>query len=108
MAGAGLSRPALAVIVRNELNFSRSTEMLNQRRFHRVRASGPAATAGTIFVDLKKPATACNIVDLSAGGACIDVHGSETIPARFILNHGGVRKSCRIVWQKGRRVGVSF
>jgi hypothetical protein len=36
------------------------------------------------------------------------VHGTEVIPRRFILNHGGVKKSCRIVWQKGRRVGVSF
>jgi hypothetical protein len=82
--------------------------MLNQRRFHRVRPAGSVANAGTIFVDLKKPATVCNIVDLSAGGACIDVHGTDAIPKKFILNHGGVKKSCRIVWQKGRRVGVSF
>ena len=59
-------------------------------------------------IDLKKPAIACNVVDISAGGACIEVHGTEAIPARFILNHGGVKKSCRIVWQKGRRIGVSF
>jgi hypothetical protein len=50
----------------------------------------------------------CNVVDISAGGACIEVHGTEAIPARFILHHGGVKKSCRIVWQKGRRIGVSF
>jgi hypothetical protein len=50
----------------------------------------------------------CNVVDISAGGACIEVHGIEAIPARFILHHGGVKKSCRIVWQKGRRIGVSF
>ena len=86
----------------------RSTTMLNQRRFHRVRPSGSIAKAATIFVDLKKPATVCNVVDISAGGACIEVHGTEVIPRRFILNHGGVKKSCRIVWQKGRRVGVSF
>jgi hypothetical protein len=82
--------------------------MQNQRRFHRVRPSRPAAGAAAIFVDLKKPPIACNVVDVSAGGACIVVHGAETIPKKFILNHGGVQKSCRIVWQKGRRVGVSF
>jgi hypothetical protein len=49
------------------------------------------AKAGTIFVDLKTPTTACNIVDLSAGGACIDVHGTGAISKRFILNHGGVK-----------------
>jgi hypothetical protein len=81
--------------------------MREQRRYHRVRPTGTART-GSIFVDLKRPVIACNVVDLSAGGACLDVHGSEAIPARFILHHGGVKKSCRIVWQKGRRVGVSF
>jgi PilZ domain len=81
--------------------------MAEARRFHRVRPSGPATT-GSIFVDLKKPAVACTVADISAGGACLEVQGSEAIPARFILNHGGVQKPCRIVWQKGRRVGVSF
>lgn len=66
------------------------------------------AKTGTIYVDLKKPTTACKIVDISAGGACIEVHGSEAIPQRFVLNYGGVRKSCLLVWQKGRRVGVAF
>jgi PilZ domain len=81
--------------------------MEEQRRYHRVRTAG-LARAGSIFVDLKKPVVACNVVDISAGGACLEVHGSEAIPARFVLSHGGVKKSCRIVWQKGRRIGVSF
>jgi hypothetical protein len=82
--------------------------MQNQRRFHRIRPNGAAASTATIFVDLKKAATACEIIDISAGGACILVHGSDAIPKRFTLSHGGVKKSCRLVWQKGRRVGVSF
>jgi hypothetical protein len=72
-----------------------------------VQPNGPAR-AGSIFADLKKPAIACNVVDISAGGACIEVYGADAIPPRFILHHGGVKKSCRVVWQKGRRVGVSF
>jgi hypothetical protein len=63
---------------------------------------------GTIFVDLKSPTTVCNIVDVGAGGACIEVHGNAAIPERFILKYGGVKKSCILVWQKGRRVGVAF
>jgi hypothetical protein len=85
----------------------RPTAMQEHRRYHRVRPSGPAK-AGSIFVDLKKPAIVCHVVDISAGGACLEVHGSEVIPTRFTLNHGGVKKSCRIIWQKGRRIGVSF
>jgi len=61
-----------------------------------------------MFADLKSPATNCDVVDISAGGACLDVHGAQPIPKRFVLSHGGVRKSCRIVWQKGRRIGVAF
>jgi hypothetical protein len=63
---------------------------------------------GILFVDLKSNPTACSIVDLSAGGACLDVHGSDVIPKKFILNHGGVKKNCLVVWQKGRRIGVAF
>jgi hypothetical protein len=82
--------------------------MDNKRRYHRVRPGGLVSATGIIFADLKSSPTACNVVDVSAGGACIEVHGSDGIPKKFILNHGGVKKLCRLVWQKGRRIGVSF
>jgi len=78
------------------------------RRYHRVRPAGLVSKTGTIFADVKSPPTACNVIDLSAGGACIEVHGSAAIPSRFVLNHGGVKKSCVMVWQRGRRIGVTF
>ena len=82
--------------------------MRDKRRFHRLRPTGLIAKTATIFVDLKSPTTSCNIVDISAGGACIEVHGSGEIPKKFVLHHGGVRKNCNLVWQKGRRIGVAF
>lgn len=82
--------------------------MQEHRRFHRVQPSGLVSKTGILFVDLKSNPTACSIVDLSAGGACLDVHGSDAIPKKFILNHGGVKKNCLVVWQKGRRIGVAF
>jgi hypothetical protein len=82
--------------------------MRELRRFHRIRPTGLVSKTGTLFVDLKDEPTVCNIVDLSAGGACIEVHGGAPIPKRFTLNHGGVRKACVVVWQNGRRVGVAF
>jgi hypothetical protein len=81
---------------------------IEKRRFHRVRPTGLVSKTGTIFADPKGQPTLCNIVDLSAGGACLEVHGNEAIPKKFILHHGGVKKSCYLVWQKGRRIGVSF
>jgi hypothetical protein len=82
--------------------------MREHRRYHRVRPAGLVSMTGTLFADMKSRPTVCSIIDLSAGGACIDVHGSDAIPQKFILNHGGVKKTCRVVWQKGRRVGVTF
>lgn len=73
-----------------------------------MRPSGLTPKNGTIFADLKSQPIACNIVDISAGGACIEVHGSAPIPKRFTLSHGSVKKSCYLVWQKGRRIGVAF
>jgi hypothetical protein len=83
-------------------------EDIEKRRFHRIRPSGLVPKTATIFADLKSPPTPCTIIDLSAGGACLDVHGSDIIPRRFVLNHGGVKKSCYLVWQKARRIGVTF
>ena len=61
-----------------------------------------------MFADLKSPVSPCFVVDLSAGGACLEVPGSAPIPTRFTLNHGGTKKSCSLIWQKGRRIGVTF
>ncbi|HEY5065280.1 MAG TPA: PilZ domain-containing protein [Xanthobacteraceae bacterium] len=82
--------------------------MSEHRRFHRIRPSGLIPKTAIMFADLKSPATACTIIDISAGGACIEVHGAGAIPRRFTLNHGGTKKSCSLVWQNGRRIGVSF
>lgn len=85
-----------------------SVEMHEKRRFHRVRPSGLVAKTATIFADLKSRPIVCDVVDVSAGGACLEVHGGDAIPKKFILHHGAVRKTCRVVWQKGRRIGVTF
>lgn len=81
---------------------------IEKRRFHRVRPSGLVPKIGTMFADLKSPVSPCTVVDISAGGACLDVSGSAPIPRHFTLNHGGTKKSCYLVWQKGRRIGVAF
>jgi len=79
--------------------------MQEHRRFHRIQ---PPSRTAIIFADRKSPANACSVIDISAGGACLEIHGNGVIPKRFILNHGGVQKNCRVVWQKSRRIGVSF
>jgi hypothetical protein len=82
--------------------------MPEKRRFHRVRPTGLVSKTATIFVNLQSPQIGYDLVDIGAGGACLDVHGEAPIPRKFVLRHSGVNKNCRVVWQKGRRIGVSF
>ena len=89
-------------------DFSEVGEMRENRRFVRVRPTGLVSRTGKIIINPKVPTIDCGIVDLSAGGACLEVDGAAALPKRFILLHGGTKKNCCLVWQKGRRLGVSF
>jgi len=78
------------------------------RRFARVRPSGLVSRTGKIIADAKTPAVDCFVVDLSVGGACLEVPNPAAIPKRFTLLHGKTKKSCLVVWKAGRRIGVQF
>jgi len=86
-----------------------AVETKPQRLYQRVRpASGEAAKA-QIIVGPKAPVVACRLVDYSRGGACLEVSPTVTLPERFELLHGGVKKkSRRVVWRRGIRIGVAF
>jgi hypothetical protein len=45
----------------------------------------------------KSSPIACTVVDYSAGGACLQLFPMVTLPDRFELFYGNVRKKCRIV-----------
>jgi hypothetical protein len=64
--------------------------------------------AGKIIIDAKSPALDCNVVDLSMGGACLEVANPASLPKRFTLLHGKTKKSCLVVWRTARRMGVQF
>ena len=82
--------------------------MREHRRFVRVRPTGLVSKAGKIIIDAKAPATDCTIIDISAGGACLQVSNPGRLPKRFELVHGGTHKKCSMIWQKGFRLGVTF
>lgn len=82
--------------------------MTEKRRHMRVRPSGLVPKIGKIYVDPKSPAIECQVIDVSASGACLYVQGSAPIPKRFTFLHGSVRKSSRLVWEKGRKIGIQF
>ena len=80
----------------------------DNRRYTRVRPSGLVSSKATIIVAPNRPTIGCTIIDLSAGGACLDVANPDQLPSRFVLLHGATRKNCLIKWKKFRRIGVQF
>ena len=50
------------------------------------------------------------MIDYSLGGACLDLdyEVALSLPKRFCLLYGGNKKKCRLVWMRGRRIGVCF
>ncbi|MES2750197.1 MAG: PilZ domain-containing protein [Pseudomonadota bacterium] len=82
--------------------------MFHNRRFTRIQPSGRLSRSGKIIVDIKSPIVDCNVVDYSAGGACLEVATGKPLPKRFELLYGGTKKKCRVVWANGSRLGVAF
>ena len=52
----------------------------------------------------------CVILDVSSGGARLDVHSSATIPPRFklLIDLDGSERHCEVVWRRDNAVGVRF
>lgn len=84
--------------------------MVFPRRFTRVRPTGRNADVAKLIVDPKAPVIDCRVVDYSPGGACLEIGGGAQpkLPNRFDLVFGGTKKRCRVVWARGRRLGVVF
>lgn len=82
--------------------------MFEKRRWFRTQPRGLVARTGKILPDAKTAPIDCTVVDLSAGGACLELSRPQDVPKRFEFLHGGVRRICNLVWRRGFRVGISF
>jgi len=82
--------------------------MPQPRLYKRVQPAGLMSNTAKIIVAPKSPPVGCRLVDYSAGGACLELFPMVTLPARFELLYGNVRKKCRVVWRRGIRIGVAF
>lgn len=52
----------------------------------------------------------CVVLDISNGGARLDVHHSASIPQRFrlVIDLEGTERTCEVVWRRENSVGVKF
>jgi len=85
-----------------------ATGKIEHRRTIRVKPSGLVAKTGKLFIDPKSPAIECQIVDISSGGASLWLQKPVQLPKHFQFMHGGMKKSCFLVWQKNLRAGIGF
>lgn len=81
---------------------------VEKRRFARVRPSGLVDKRAMIVVDKRLPAVGCLVIDVSAGGACVQIDKAVDIPARVTFVHSGTRKASRVAWRKGHRLGLQY
>jgi hypothetical protein len=80
-----------------------------ERRAVRVSPSGLVSKTAKIFAEQKgSPVIDCYVIDLSPGGACLELARDAEIPQRFVLLHGGVKKKGRLAWKKGYRFAMVF
>jgi hypothetical protein len=82
---------------------------MEERRATRVSPSGLVSKTAKIFAEQKgSPVIDCYVIDLSPGGACLELARDAEIPQRFVLLHGGVKKKGRLAWRKGYRFAMVF
>lgn len=81
---------------------------MEKRRSHRTRPEGRDAQKATILLNGSKNPIECRVVDISAGGARLQFSELVSLPNRFELVHGGVRKICHLVWSRGFQIGLRF
>jgi len=82
--------------------------MPDKRRWIRVKPSGLVPRTGRVLLAGSAQVIECRIVDLSAGGACLEFSRLYDLPKRFTFLHGSSRKLCRLAWIRGYRAGIEY
>jgi hypothetical protein len=80
--------------------------MSDKRRWNRIKPSGQMQRNGKLL--LGQNLIDCRIVDVSAGGACIELAQPCSLPKHFEFINGRSRMVCRVAWIRGARVGIEY
>jgi hypothetical protein len=80
----------------------------DKRRAFRVEPKGLVPRVGKILLGPKMAPIDCRVVDLSAGGACLELPRAYTLPQRFEFLHGATKRFCTLAWTRGYRIGISY
>jgi hypothetical protein len=80
----------------------------DKRRWFRSAPRGLVPRLGKLLLGPKTVPVDCHIVDLSAGGACLELSKTYEFPSRFEFLHGSTRRFCTLAWSRGFRIGISY
>jgi hypothetical protein len=80
---------------------------------HPLRKAPRAQVEQSAYIadDDGKPLCPCLMIDVSSGGAKLQIEATVELPATFILvlsKDGLVRRPCKPVWRGPKTVGVQF
>lgn len=82
--------------------------MPDKRRWFRIKPAGLVPRTGKILLAGRADVIECRVVDLSAGGACLEFSKLYELPKRFTFLHGSSRMLCRLAWMRGYRAGIEY
>jgi len=80
-------------------------KLLESKRKHPRR---PVSDRGKIIISRPFSMMDCVVLDMSEGGACLEISVTSQLPPTFELVFAERRRACIVAWQKENRLGVSF
>jgi hypothetical protein len=82
-----------------------NAKLMESKRKHPRR---PVSDRGKIVISRPFSMIDCVVLDMSEGGACLEVSVKDPLPPAFELVFAERRRACSVAWQKEKRIGVSF
>ena len=63
-----------------------------------------------IIVPRRSPVIHCTVLNITSGGACLEVANTFGVPDSFELTFesGRTRRRCRVAWRTADQLGVAF
>lgn len=65
--------------------------------------------SGKIIFNQQSSVFNCIVRNISEAGACLEIESPVGIPDRFelLVEAAGIRADYRVIWRRGKRIGVS-
>ena len=79
----------------------------DKRRWFRSSPKGLVPRAAAFAWSETQPID-CKVVDVSAGGAQLELQRVYDLPERFEFLHGATKRCCTLAWSRGFRIGISY